>query len=82
MGYNLDMTVNVRAHFDGRVFVPHEPVDLPVNQPLDLQVTLLAENAPNPSSAEAAFNRLMARAVKGTNISDESLRRENMYEDR
>ena len=28
----------IRAHFDGRMFVPDEPVDLPVNQPLKLHV--------------------------------------------
>jgi hypothetical protein len=33
------MTLRIRAHFDGRVLVPDEPVDLPVNQPLDVEVT-------------------------------------------
>ena len=28
----------IKAHFDGRVFVPDEPVNLPVNQPLHLLV--------------------------------------------
>ncbi len=30
------MTIN--AHFDGKVIVPDQPVDLPVNQPLILEV--------------------------------------------
>jgi hypothetical protein len=40
------MTVNLRAHFDGRVIVPDEPVDLPDNQPLAVQVSMPAKNAP------------------------------------
>jgi hypothetical protein len=31
------MTV-IKAHFDGRVLVPDEPVELPVNQPLRVYV--------------------------------------------
>ena len=30
--------MTVRAHYDGKVIVPDEPVDLPVNTPLDLDV--------------------------------------------
>ena len=29
----------LRAHFDGKVLVPNEPVDLPVGQELEVQVT-------------------------------------------
>lgn len=32
------MTTTVKAHFDGKVFVPDEPVELPVNEPVELQV--------------------------------------------
>jgi hypothetical protein len=32
------MTV-LRAHFDGKVLVPTQPVDLPIGQELELQVT-------------------------------------------
>jgi hypothetical protein len=28
----------IKAHFDGKVLVPDEPVDLPVNQPLEVFV--------------------------------------------
>ena len=36
--YNTNMTV-LRAHFDGKVLVPTGPVDLPVGQELEIQVT-------------------------------------------
>jgi hypothetical protein len=28
----------IKAHFDGKVLVPDEPVDLPVNQPLEFRI--------------------------------------------
>ena len=31
--------MTVRAHFDGKVIVPDEPVSLPVNTPLDVEIT-------------------------------------------
>lgn len=30
--------ITVKARFDGRVFVPEEPVDLPVGQAVDIQI--------------------------------------------
>jgi hypothetical protein len=32
------MTTTVLAHFDGKVFVPDEPVDVPVGTPLRVRV--------------------------------------------
>lgn len=40
------MTI-LKAHFDGRVLVPDEPVDLPVNCALEVQVKRLG-SAPAP----------------------------------
>ena len=40
------MTHSIRAHFDGRVLVPDEPVDLPVGQPLRLRVEAAADASP------------------------------------
>ena len=34
------MTRIIKAHFDGKVFVPDEPVELPVGQSLQIQVEL------------------------------------------
>ena len=30
--------MTIKAHFDGKVIVPDEPLDLPVNQPLEIQL--------------------------------------------
>ena len=35
--------VAIRGHFDGKVFIPDEPVDLPANRPLVLHVEVPSE---------------------------------------
>ena len=74
------MTIQVKAHFDGHAIVPDEPLDIPVNQPLTVQVSVEAP-AIDMKEAEAAFQQLLGMVVHNANISAESLRRENMYED-
>jgi hypothetical protein len=85
------VTHHVRAHFDGRVFVPDGPVDVPVGQPLDLEVTprgqpSTASNGAKPTAEEIQERLRRLRATSGTFEgpvpSDESLRRENLYDDR
>jgi hypothetical protein len=36
----------IKAHFDGKVLVPDEPVDLPVNQPLEVYARPLETSRP------------------------------------
>jgi hypothetical protein len=48
----------LKVHFDGRVLVPDEPVDLPLNRPLELSVVSCDE----PSRAAAALDKLAALA--------------------
>ena len=71
------MSVVIRAHFDGKVIVPDEPVDLPVDEPLEFEL-----KQGRSREREAAWQSLLASRVPGLQISDESLRRENFYEDR
>jgi hypothetical protein len=40
------MTQTIRAHFDGKVIVPDEPVQLPVGQPLCVYLDLADAAAP------------------------------------
>lgn len=30
--------LTIKAHFDGKVFVPDEPVDLPTGQPIEVRI--------------------------------------------
>ncbi len=49
------MAVSVRTHFYGTNIVPDEPVDLPVNQPLELELKQsTAELVWDPEKAKAA----------------------------
>jgi hypothetical protein len=78
------MSVTIRVHYDGKVLVPDEPVDLPVNEPLAAELNVVSDKL-SPGEIErrlAALREVEAHAVHGLNISDEALRRENMYEDR
>lgn len=36
--------VSIKAHFDGKVIVPEEPVNLPTNQPLVVQIQAVGDN--------------------------------------
>ena len=38
--------MTVRAHFDGKVIVPDEPVSLPLNTPLDVDIKPANGSAP------------------------------------
>lgn len=76
------MSVIIKAHFDGKTIVPDEPVDLPINEPLEFELKQSPEElAWDPEKAKAAIKRIVSRA-KPVGIPLEALRRENMYEDR
>jgi hypothetical protein len=76
------MSVVIRVHFDGKTIVPDEPVDLPVNEPMEAEVRTLGARSERRKKALQAWGRFTASPIQGLNISDESLRRENLYEDR
>ena len=77
------MRISLRAHFDGRAIVPDEAVDIPLNTPLEVELSIPdAKVESNPDTFQAAMDRLLSRSVRGTSISEESLRRENLYEER
>ena len=72
------MAIVIRAHFDGKVIVPDEPVDIPVG-PLvaEIRNASASEGRRRVLEAWAAFT---ANPVPDVPISDESLRREHLYE--
>jgi hypothetical protein len=81
------MSLTIRAHFDGKVIVPDEPVDLPVDQPLEVELKPIAgveEFAHSQLSKEERLRRhaLASGRIKGPSIPLEALRRENLYEER
>ena len=76
------MSVIIKAHFDGKTIVLDEPVDLPINEPLEFEFRAPKTrlSADEIKRRKAAMRRFAARAVKGADIPIEALRRENMYE--
>ena len=86
--------MTIRAHFNGTVIVPDEPLDLPVDAVLELEVkrtngfspevAAAMEAARDPADTAgrlAALREFVAHAVEGTDIPDEMLRREHLYGD-
>jgi hypothetical protein len=77
------MVQRFKAHFDGRVFVPDEPVDLPKDQPVEVEAAVPSMNG--TADQEAIEARLRALdAITGVFSapppSAESLRRESLYD--
>jgi hypothetical protein len=80
------MSLTIRAHFDGKVIVPDEPIDLPVNQPLEVELKPLATEEAGTRdglSIEERRKRLAQATgrITGPSIPLEALRRENLYAD-
>ena len=79
------MTLTIRAHFDGKVIVPDEPVALPRDTPLTVSVEAPAGTGVTPTleQRQAAYDAFIANAKAHPvpHLSDEATRRENLYED-
>ncbi len=56
----------VTAHFDGKVIVPDEPLDLPPNQPLIVRIE--PAGAPDINAGESSLIWLAAHAVESDSL--------------
>jgi hypothetical protein len=87
--------MTIRAHFDGNVIVPDEPVDLPVNESFELELIRRTGVSPEVATAMAAardpaeiarrlkaLEEFVALGANDTDIPLEMLRREHLYDDR
>jgi hypothetical protein len=83
--------MTIRAHLNGTVIVPDEPVDLPVDTALELEVKRTSGFSPEVTAAMeaardsadtaqrlAALGEFVAHGVAGADIPDEMLRREHI----
>lgn len=69
------MTIN--AHFDGKVIVPDEPLDLPLNQALQLEIQPVAgEDSPSENSA---LTWIAAHAVESDALAEDLADRHDFY---
>jgi hypothetical protein len=78
------MTRKIVAHFDGKVIVPDEAVDLPVDQPLRVELSPLSvgQEPPGNGLVQDRLRRLarVTGCLSGPSVSSEALRRENLYD--
>jgi hypothetical protein len=73
------MTTSLTAHFDGKVIVPDEPVELPMNASLRVQIARVETS--DAAAFEESRTRILALA-KGLScgIGPRNWRREDLYE--
>lgn len=80
------MTRQIRAHFDGKVIVPDEPVDWPVDSPLHVQVTSRPSDNGGvpPDIIEERLRRLASATgcLSGPSLPPAALSRESIYDER
>ena len=79
------MTKSILAHSDGRVIIPDEPVELPTDAQFEVKLVLPDDTqARQELSIEERLERLarVTGTLPGAVPSDESLRRENLYDER
>jgi hypothetical protein len=74
------MSVVIKAHYDGKTIVPDEPLDLPVDTPIKVELTVVDDKRGSSPEREAAWQRLKSMRISGLHIPDEALRREDLYE--
>jgi hypothetical protein len=63
------MTMTIKAHFDGRAIIPDEPVELPLNEPLEVQIQT-CEPGPVGTAAGLADSQLFGVWKDRTDITD------------
>lgn len=59
------MTVTLRARFDGKVIIPEQPVSLPVDEPLEVEVHWGEQASPPPEDAYASLYQLIGLVERG-----------------
>ena len=75
------MAIVARVHFDGKVIIPDEPVDLPVGESIEAEFRVSSRREDRRQATQAAWEQFIACVVPGLSIPEDAYRRENMYED-
>lgn len=60
--------VAIKGHFDGKVFVPDEPVELPRGQAVILHVQTTPEPAPEPADGQHVLDWIVQNLVTKTGM--------------
>ena len=77
----IAVAIVARVHFDGKVIIPDEPVDLPVGETIEAEFRVPEGqlSAEEIKKRRAAIKRLASMAIHGLNIPDFALSRESIY---
>jgi hypothetical protein len=62
--------ISIHAHFDGKVIVPDEPLDLPCGEPLIVRVEPVSGNSRSGKS-ESSLSWLLENASDSTGIPED-----------
>jgi hypothetical protein len=68
--YSERMTTKLRVHFDGRVLVPEEPVDLPIGESVEIRVGIATRES---IGAPGTPSSVLAAALSEPHISSEDV---------
>lgn len=72
----------IEAEYDGKVLIPKEPLDLPAGTRLYVSIRLEQEVDGRLRKLRELWEYAKERAVDVPTLHHETLRRENLYEDR
>ncbi|GIV15391.1 MAG: hypothetical protein KatS3mg022_0826 [Armatimonadota bacterium] len=77
------MKTLIHARYDGKVFIPEEPVELQEGQRVTMLLLDPLQRAESLSVEEkiAALRRFVEGGIHGVNLPPEALSRETIYED-
>lgn len=75
------MVIVIRAHFDGKVIVPDEPLNLPVGEPIEAELRLGSLHHDRRAETQADWDELAACVIEGLELTEDAFRRQNLYED-
>ena len=75
------MAIVIKAHYDGKVIVPDEPVDLPVGEPIEAELRVPSLRHDRRAQTQAEWEEFSACVVDGLRLPEDAFRRENLYED-
>ena len=79
------MSLSLRVRYDGRAFVPEQPVDIPSGQSFDADFREVRDPCVSPEVIRQRKARLRAATgfiKSGAPMPGEALTRESLYEDR
>ena len=62
----MSSAISIKAHFDGKVIVPDEPVDLPLSQALIVRIE--ADNGMGPPEGHSALAWLEINAIDSASL--------------